>query len=699
MILSVSSNQTNRRITRAVRYLSRLSAAAVLALSFSVLVGYALRIDTLIFVFPGHQGMALLTAIGLFAIAAGLLCEAFESPRTAATAALSAFSLSVAVMLEQAFLGRDGLSPQLAALLFHLTPAHSGRTSVATAAGIGFLSIALLLRDRARVSDTASGVALLLGAVAVLGYWYGVRDLYAIPIFDTMAVHTAIALVLLALASFFQRPQLGFAAVVSSHRTGGSTTRRQLLFTFMPPVAGWLLLQSVQAHRLGVAAAMALLVIIVIVPLVLLILRDGRMLDLVEAEREAKVDMQLSLGRELEERLAQQARELETESARHTAAEAALAQAQRLEAVGRLTGGIAHDFNNVLMGISGNVEILMKLLPAEDPLRRFAQSAKNSIQRGTRLTAQLMTFSRVQKLEIRSLELDVVVQDAQALLANAIGPNIQLEWRLDASGDWILGDADQLPLALVNLAFNAREAMPDGGTIMVSTGRRSHEGASSGEDARQVFVQVTDSGSGMAPDVLSHAVEPFFTTKGQETGSGLGLAQVHGVVSQCGGELVIRSELGKGTTVQMIFPVLSRLPDIRATADAETPDIRMASTQTLRVLLVDDDENVRTALAGSLRTAGHTVVEAADGVDGLAKLEASEPDIAIIDFMMPGMNGAEVASRARVDLPRLPIVFISGYSNTELLSKISGAVVLRKPFDLASLQRAMESVRQSAALQ
>ncbi len=364
-----------------------------------------------------------------------------------------------------------------------------------------------------------------------------------------------------------------------------------------------------------------------------------------------------------------------------SATQDALRQAQKMEAVGQLTGGIAHDFNNLLMAIIGNLQLLIKHVPADHPGRRFIDNAASAADKGSKLTGQLLAFSRTQKLNMRPTLLDPALERARELVRSALGPSITLEFDLGSPDGCVLTDPDQLELAILNLSLNARDAMPDGGVLRVE---------SRADGPGHFLVRVTDNGVGMTPDVARQAIEPFFTTKERGKGTGLGLAQVYGFVTQCGGTLTIHSTPGAGTTMEIR---LKRAQAAARTAPAESEprheDLVDGDGQV--VLVIDDDDSVRNVLVETLEGAGYSVVEAADGRQGLALLETVRPDIAVVDFLMPGLNGDEVGRRLQHSMPGLPIVFVSGYFDTLALDGISGAVVLRKPFDTRALMGAVAS--------
>jgi CheY-like chemotaxis protein len=357
-----------------------------------------------------------------------------------------------------------------------------------------------------------------------------------------------------------------------------------------------------------------------------------------------------------------------------------------MEAVGQLTGGIAHDFNNLLTPILGGLELISR--QAEDERsRRMAAAALESARRGAKLTSQLLAFSRLQRVSMAPVAVNRVVENIQDLLRHSIGQGIRLELTLDETAGHAACDVNQLENAVLNLGINARDAMPAGGTLTVATEAITVSGEPDMADGDYVSVSVTDTGRGMTPDVLERATEPFFTTKPLGKGTGLGLAQVYGITRQSGGALRIESAPGKGTRVRLFLPAaepaLDELPD---EAEAELPAAH-GDPRAATILVVDDDRDVRAFLSAALESMGHRVSVARDGPEGLAKIKAALPDLVLLDYAMPIMHGADVARAAAADHPDLPIVFVTGYAETDQLEAALGrdAPLLRKPFTVAQL--------------
>jgi PAS domain S-box-containing protein len=381
---------------------------------------------------------------------------------------------------------------------------------------------------------------------------------------------------------------------------------------------------------------------------------------------------------------------LQAEVGERLRAEEALRQAQKMEAVGQLTGGIAHDFNNLLTPIMGGLELIASRV--DDPrLKRIAETALESTRRGAKLTGQLLAFSRIQRINMGPVAVNEVISAMQRLLRHTIGGAVRLETPHDPRAGYGVCDANQLENAILNLAINARDAMPEGGTLTIFTDRLRLDDEPDHLAGEYVRITVADTGQGMPADVLARAVEPFYSTKPLGKGTGLGLAQVYGIAQQAGGTLRIDSEVGKGTSVDILLPSARASEEAvrEASRHAEAPSGKAAGA---RVLIVDDDDDVRAFLAESLEGFGCTVVSAGSGAQGLEVLRESRPDLALIDYAMPGMNGAEVARAARKLHPGLPIVFVTGYAETEQLEAVLGGdvPVLRKPFTLAELAAAVE---------
>ena len=389
-------------------------------------------------------------------------------------------------------------------------------------------------------------------------------------------------------------------------------------------------------------------------------------------------------------------RDRERELARATEA---LRQSQKMEAVGQLTGGIAHDFNNMLQGMSSGLELMRRRMGAGRPAEaaRYMEAVLQSVARASALTHQLLAFSRRQALAPRAVDLDVLIPQFADLIRQTIGPAVELELKLPDGGWPVRCDPNQLENALLNLAINARDAMvPQGGRLIVRTQHVALDeadtagwnGATPGDF---VEITVTDTGLGMSADVLEHVFEPFYTTKPAGQGTGLGLSQVYGFVSQSNGIVRLESEPGRGTIVRLFLP---RHPDALAgpgeAAAANAPHAPEAAAAAT-ILLVEDEHDLRIMAADGLADLGYTVVQAADGAEALLALRtrassAARIDMLVADVGLPGgLNGRQVADAARELLPGLPVLLITGYAGRELTGDrdlAPGMQLLGKPFSL-----------------
>jgi signal transduction histidine kinase len=377
--------------------------------------------------------------------------------------------------------------------------------------------------------------------------------------------------------------------------------------------------------------------------------------------------------------------------------ESTLRQMQRLEAVGQLTSGVAHDFNNLLTVVLGNIGFLEKGLSAAGVDGRMAQRLgymRTAAERGAKLTDQLLSFSRRQRLEPKLLDLNETVASMHDLLQSTMGGSIRIETKLHR-GLWpAMVDPTQLELAMLNLAINARDAMQVGGRLAVHTENVTLGPALYPEDppaGDYVAICVADTGTGMTEEVRAKVFEPFFTTKEIGKGSGLGLSQVLGFAKQSGGGVRIESRVGDGTSIRIY------LPRTKAKAEERSPSAPAIAahkdTPAARILLVDDDHAVREVTSTTLRDLGYTVVEAGSGGAALDIL-TREPtiDLLIIDFAMPGMSGAEVARQARAKRPTLPILFITGFADRAALAGVSETHIVGKPFVNDELATKLRSV-------
>ena len=371
-----------------------------------------------------------------------------------------------------------------------------------------------------------------------------------------------------------------------------------------------------------------------------------------------------------------------------------LLQARKMDAIGKLTGGIAHDFNNLLAAVLGGIGLIERRLPLAEEQRRILAMTRRAAEQGSELVGRLLAFARRQQLQPAGIDIPRLAATVTELLAHTLGGLVQLEWRTEEGVSRAYADSTQLELALMNLIINARDAMPGGGTIVVS----AHNQAAAADNplglpaGDYVVLAVSDSGSGIPADILEQVTEPFFTTKEVGEGTGLGLSMVYGFARQSGGAIDIVSRVGEGTRVEIWLP--------RAVGDEESvPPSPVqpveSGSRPLRILLVDDHEAVRETTAGLLADLGHQVESASDGPSMLARLEASpgDYDLIVTDYAMPLMSGRELLDRTKKLRPGLPGIIISGYADSEsILRKSDETVVLTKPFTPDQMRAAIAAV-------
>jgi PAS domain S-box-containing protein len=366
-----------------------------------------------------------------------------------------------------------------------------------------------------------------------------------------------------------------------------------------------------------------------------------------------------------------------------------LRQSQKMEALGQLTGGIAHDFNNLLTVVVGGLDLIVKR-SAEPKLKRYAENALAAAERGARLTGQLLAFSRVQRLEIKPTLVAPLIENMRPLLRNVLGPGIEKRFDLEQGTPPVMADPTQLEVAVLNLAINARDAMPEGGVLSFASRTVQIAGDSELADGDYVELCITDTGSGMADDVAARAFEPFFTTKDVGKGTGLGLSMVYGMAHQSGGAVRIESRLHQGTSVTLWFRAAQVPSDVATESPAEAVDPVYSEPGRASVLVIDDDPDVRGFIVGSLQEDGYNVREASEGMEGLRLVADEPPDLVILDFIMPGMSGADVANRIFAMHPGQPILFVSGYSETDAVKRVApDAPLLAKPFRADALAQAV----------
>jgi signal transduction histidine kinase/CheY-like chemotaxis protein len=407
------------------------------------------------------------------------------------------------------------------------------------------------------------------------------------------------------------------------------------------------------------------------------------------------------LNGELEDRILTRTRELASANDRlmkeineRERAQAALTQVQKMEAIGRLTGGIAHDFNNLLHVVNMNLE-LVSLYAKEEKVKPVVERAKSAARRGARLTNQLLSFARSQSLMPKLTRVNQLLLGMKDLLDISVGSGVEVDLDLCDEDATMVVDASQLEMAVLNLAVNARDAMPQGGKLKITTGTRYLDDDRDLPEGDYVLVSVTDTGTGIPQNILPKVFDPFFTTKPVGRGTGLGLSQVYGFARQSAGVARIRSEEGQGTTVEMLFPQADVEAEEQTTARQQPAVPALAGS--CHILVVEDDPDVRRVIVECLSLIGYQVTEAANGHEALASLATTKPDLMVVDYAMPDMTGAEVISEARKLVGDVPVILATGYADMAAVERLAGKPrILRKPFDIAALGDAVAGVLDAA---
>ncbi|HEY1412684.1 MAG TPA: response regulator [Rhodopila sp.] len=409
--------------------------------------------------------------------------------------------------------------------------------------------------------------------------------------------------------------------------------------------------------------------------------RKTRELELLNLELERRVEertAELALANaQLEQRVEERTRERE-------AALAQVHEMQKMESLGQLTGGVAHDFNNLLMAVLGNLELLKKRLPDTPLLKRLVDGAIAGAERGATLTKRMLAFARRQELKPATVQLNALVEGMEDMLRRSLGPTISIEADVSESLPPVRIDPHQFELALLNLALNARDAMPQGGRLTIAASQDENAQLSTGlTGGEYIRILVADSGSGMDEQTLKRATEPFFTTKGVGKGTGLGLPMVHGLVAQSGGAMQIASEIGQGTTVRLWLPV----DRVGAVPRNNVSEDRGQAVLSCRVMVVDDDPLILSSTAAMLEDLGHVVIEASSATSALEILRAdAKVDLIVTDHAMPVMTGIQLTGVVRQQWPWMPVILASGYADL-LETDDAPPHRLAKPFNQAELAR------------
>ena len=655
---------------------ARVNAAALMALGLAVTLGWVFGIELLKSVLPGHISMKANTAIGFLAAGCslGLLLQPssnLQSGRNLKYFAAALAGLVVAIgglnLVEYAFhtdLKIDQLFFADASTLLY-----PGRLAPISAINFCLVGTALLWLA---LSPKKSAYAQLLAAItglcallAIIGYLYGVPLLYGSSRYTSMALHTGAGFLFLSLGVLCCRPAEGVVSILTSHRSGGWISRKLLPVAVLAPivlgavaVSGNLLVNDV---RLAVAALMISQVVLfaALIWVLAFLLNRGE-------EKRADAEQALAQSKDL------------------------LRQSQKMEAIGLLAGGVAHDFNNLLGVIIGYSSLLLEQRPEEDATRRKIEHIKQAGESAASLTRQLLAFSRQQVLQPRVLNLNTVIRNLEPMMQRLIREDIEISTSLDPALGAIKADPGQVEQIILNLAVNARDAMPQGGNIRIATANMAASELPAHlpphmRSGACMCLSIRDSGTGMDEATRSRIFEPFFTTKALGHGTGLGLATVHGILKQSGGHIHVESQVDQGTTFKIYLPL---------TGEAQWDEPALPAPQRAphreTILVVEDAAPLREMLCESLRSSGRRVLAAHDGAHALQLCENEGETIALLitDVVMPVMSGRELVERVRTTRPSIKVLYISGYTDDVVVHNgVSREQVafLQKPFTTAAL--------------
>lgn len=643
-----------------------LAVMAALGAALVLVFGWGFDIDWLRRIAPGLPAMVPATAITL--LAGGVGAAALLRGDPAPIPLLAAAVVFASILLEQTI---------------SLTPdPHRGTDgmSLASAVCATLLGLSLLLRARrlGLASITVDTLGLVVAFIPLIGYVFGAKTLFYNPLYTMMALHTALGHVMIFVALMLTDPGRGWIEVLLSHEPGSRMARRVLPVAIILPLFFALVVaEAVDRAIMTVEFRLAVLTFMIIFCTVTAVIGFAHLTN--RAERRSTEAEAAYLRSEMQRQQT----------------ELAAARSEKVAALGKLVGGVAHDFNNTLNVILGNLELL-----AEDPDRKmhrtYLTEAIGASNRAADLTRQLLAYGRKSQLRPVLTDLESEVETAIAMFRRVCPANITLTKAFATPGLTIRADPGALQQAVLNVLINARDALPEGGTILV-TGRREHlEGAAvTGFHGTETLpagtyatLAIEDSGIGMTPEVAEMATEPFFTTKKVGQGTGLGLSTVAGFCRQSGGGLRIDSAPGTGTLVAMAFPAA---PGTATPGPEDSTETITHTTQPRGVLIVDDDEALTRVMATQLERAGHTVRTALNAARALELLEEGPlPEVVLTDIVMPGeMQGHHLAARIRQRYPDIEVILMSGFASAaqrEDIEAVAGLPFLQKPIDVRTLR-------------
>jgi signal transduction histidine kinase len=655
------------------RSIARLGSVVLLLLGALVLLGWLWKIESLTAFLSGSITMKPNTAIGFLFLGLGLFLLTWRS-KARSTQLWCAASATVVILV--------GLL-SLSEYLFHTDlgidqflfkdfaqSSYPGRMAHITAFNFCLAGLSVLLfafsEKRANISQALAATTGLSSLFAIIGYLYGVPVLYGSIEYTSMALHTGFGFLVASLSVLFCRPELGLMSVLTNPYPGGWLARKLLPVAALVPAG----LGAVCIHSRLFSSDMRLNIACLVVSQMVLFMALVWVLAFVlnRAEGE-KATAQEALAR----------------------SEKLLQQSQKMEAIGLLAGGVAHDFNNLLAVINGYSDLLLERSDLPDSDRRSLEQIKQAGSSAASLTRQLLMLSRQQVVEPVVLNINQTVGNLDKMLRRLIKENIQFSFVLDPQLDRVKADPGQIEQIVLNLVVNARDAMPNGGSLRIQTKNVEKSPAHAGPGAspsRFVLLEVTDTGTGMDQQTQAHMFEPFFTTKAVGKGTGLGLATVYGIVKQSNGHIEVQSTPGRGSSFQIYLPAEAQAAAaLEPGKDAAEPVFSRGET----ILVVEDAAPLRELICQALSVSGCTVLSSPEAQEALriVKQQKGVIDLMITDVIMPGMNGPALAKQVRALRPETKILYMTGYSGEFVRSDmlIPGVSFIQKPFTPADLRR------------
>ncbi|MFG7490649.1 ATP-binding protein [Methylorubrum rhodesianum] len=678
------------------KWLALVCGGSGVVVALTVLAGWWFDVPALRRILPGQPPMVVLTAVGTLLLGFSLLATRPGTSRPVRQAgrwlAAAAAVVGLGGLLRYVPPGQLRLDDWVQRLIFGPLKPDAGM-ALATAVSVLGTAAGLLLQGAGKrwlrgLGSLVTLGSLIIASVGGLGYAYGLDAFHEDGLFSRMALVTATTLSVLALGVLFSRPSRPWVVTVLGAGEAGTLTRHLLpMVVIAPLVLGWLQLHAVRADLIEAETGTALLVIVLTLWLAALTTRLARNIDRRAATERRLRDTLQGMNQALERRVVERTREL-------AEAQDALVQAQKMEAIGQLTGGVAHDFNNLLTIIRSSIDFLRRPNLPEERRTRYMDAVSDTVERASKLTAQLLAFARRQALKPEVFDAGERLAGVAAMLDSLTGARIRIVTERPNSPCFVRADVSQFETALVNLAVNARDAMTGEGTLTIALtcnqakpAIRGHAGAAT----HFVVVSVTDTGTGIAPDQVGRIFEPFFTTKEVGKGTGLGLSQVIGFAKQSGGDVDVSSVVGRGTTFTIYLPQADAQADAART-EAESEGAPLEEGDQC-ILVVEDNIEVGRFCTQILHDLGYGTVLAQTAEAALAEIEAVpfRFDAVFSDVVMPGMGGVELAKRLRELHPELPVVLTSGYSHVLASDDAHGFELVRKPYSAEQVGKVLRA--------